>query len=107
MLQPPWGTEELLPTVLSSTPWADSSWGSRSRRKATGEITTSGESLTLVVIGSDDLGLLRMLLLCHVSYLRKTERTAMTGTTVELSPGRTGSCVRLQEKQTGRARVYP
>lgn len=52
----------------------------------------SGKSLTLVVVGSDDLGLLRELLLCQVSYLRKTEGPAVTtGMTVEFSPGRAGS----------------
>lgn len=50
--------------------------------------------LTLVVVGSDDLGLLRMLFVCQVSYLRKTEEPAVTtGTTVESFPGRVGSCL--------------
>lgn len=49
----------------------------------------NSESLTLVVVGSDDLGLLRVLLLCQVSYLRKTEGPAVTtGNTVEFSLGR-------------------
>lgn len=66
---------------------------------AEGEVTGSVKSLTLVVVGSDDLGLLRMLLLCQVSYLRKTERPAVTtGITVEFSLGRAESCVCLQRK---------
>lgn len=52
------------------------------------EVMTGSEFLTLVVVGSDDLGLLRMLLLCQVSYLRTTEGPAVTtGTTVEFTPG--------------------
>lgn len=63
------------------------------RHTATGEVTVSRESLTLVVVGSEDLGLLRVLLLCQVSYLRKTERLAVTiGTMVEFSLSGEGSC---------------
>lgn len=41
----------------------------------------------MVVIGSDDLSLLRVLLLRQVSYLRKTERPAVTtGITAEFPP---------------------
>lgn len=52
----------------------------------------SCESLTLVVIGSDDLGLLRVPLLRQVSYLRKTERPAVTtGITVEFPSAEPGA----------------
>lgn len=51
---------------------------------AGGEVTGSGESLTLVVVGSDDLGLLRVLFLHQVSCRNKTEGAAVaTGTVVE------------------------
>lgn len=39
-------------------------------------MAVSGLSLTLVVIGGDDLRLLKELLLWQVSYLRKTKKVA-------------------------------
>lgn len=52
--------------------------GGRSGHTATAEVMVNGKALTLVVIGSDDLGLLGVLLLSQGSYLRKTDRPVGT-----------------------------
>lgn len=65
----------------------------------------SSESLTLAVVGSDHLGLLRVLLLHQVFYLRKTERPAVT--TGEFTPGRAKGCMCLQERWAGEGQAHP
>ena len=63
VLQPPWGREgPVSPSLCSAL--AVSGLDNRSRHTGGGgEATGSGESLTLVVVGRNDLGLLRVLFL--------------------------------------------
>lgn len=81
--------------------------GSRSQHTgAGGEVPGGGESLTLVIIGSDDLGLLRELLHHQVSCLRKTKGSAvLTGTLVKFSLVRVGSCACLQRCRLAEVRL--
>lgn len=102
-LQCPWGREDPAPHSLHSAPsclWLTG---------AGEEVMTGSAFLTLVVVGSDDLGLLRMLLVCQISYLRKTEGPAVTtGTTVEFSPGQSGElCVSTRKAGWGWGAVHP
>lgn len=72
------------------------------------QVMASCESLTLVVIGSDDLGLLRVLLLRQVSYLRKTERPAVTtGITVEFPPAELGAVYVCKKGRLMGAKLIP
>lgn len=60
----------------------------------------------MVIIGSDDLGLLRELLHHQVSCLRKTKGSAvLTGTLVKFSLVRVGSCACLQRCRLAEVRL--